>query len=192
MFQRVQPREMYRVGSGTGSVASYDSGYGSIKAPPSPLQSQPYSREQCDSVFSTYNASSAHKIYTCLHPGCGSCFTRSFSLARHVKLHSQAAIHRFDCPGRGCGRQGTYGFTRKDHLQEHLRAVHLWTGYNLRSMAPPVVRKPTTFLLHSRRLVEPAERLKELSMQIGEQFRIPTDPEDYADHHTAIQKVRHI
>ena len=38
--------------------------------------------------------------------------------------HSPGSKENFDCPGRGCGRIGKYGFDRKDHLREHLRKWH--------------------------------------------------------------------
>lgn len=64
----------------------------------------------------------------CLHAGCRRPFTRSFDLNRHVRTHFPATAQRFDCPkgpGGFCGRIGERAFTRQDHLDEHLRKVHL-------------------------------------------------------------------
>ena len=44
---------------------------------------------------------------------------------RHEKTHTtHSPEERLNCPARGCGRTGEYGFVRKDHLREHLRKVH--------------------------------------------------------------------
>ena len=52
--------------------------------------------------------------------------SRQSDLDRHQKTHSPS--HRpgrkYDCTGKGCGRTGQYGFSRKDHLREHLKQVH--------------------------------------------------------------------
>lgn len=32
----------------------------------------------------------------------------------------------FDCPGKACFRVGVHGFTRKDHLKEHLVNYYGW------------------------------------------------------------------
>ncbi|KAI4094792.1 MAG: hypothetical protein LQ344_002038 [Seirophora lacunosa] len=67
--------------------------------------------------------------FICLHAGCPRQFARSFDLDRHLKTHFPAAAPRLDCPkglaGAWCGRVGDRGFTRQDHLNEHLRKVHL-------------------------------------------------------------------
>ena len=62
-------------------------------------------------------------ILSCLHPGCEFQTKRQYDLERHQKSHFPPD-KEFDCPGRGCGRQGKNGFSRKDHLREHLRKVH--------------------------------------------------------------------
>jgi len=49
-------------------------------------------------------------------------FTRMADLARHRKsIHEKQYI---DCPKRLCSRKGINGFTRNDHLVEHLRGYH--------------------------------------------------------------------
>ena len=64
--------------------------------------------------------------YTCLHPGCGGRFARSYDLDRHVKTHFPNTVHRHPCPRANlCGREGERGFSRKDHLNDHLRKVHM-------------------------------------------------------------------
>ncbi|KAL8688190.1 MAG: hypothetical protein Q9218_005836 [Villophora microphyllina] len=66
--------------------------------------------------------------YICLHPGCGHQFARTYDLDRHVKTHFPEQEGRMDCPegkrDHWCGRVGDRGFTRRDHLEEHLRKVH--------------------------------------------------------------------
>ncbi|KAL8928034.1 MAG: hypothetical protein Q9172_001089 [Xanthocarpia lactea] len=65
--------------------------------------------------------------FVCLSPGCTSAFARPYDLDRHMKVHFPAA--RFDCPqganGSFCKRTGENGFQRKEHLNEHLRKVHM-------------------------------------------------------------------
>lgn len=54
-------------------------------------------------------------------------FTRAFDLDRHYKVH--LPTEKIDCPegakGSFCKRVGEHGFTRYDHLREHLRKVHM-------------------------------------------------------------------
>lgn len=64
-------------------------------------------------------------VLHCLHVGCEYQTKRQYDLDRHQQSHLPSAPpEKFDCPGRGCGRQGANGFNRKDHLREHLRKVH--------------------------------------------------------------------
>ncbi|KAK2747916.1 hypothetical protein FQN57_001507 [Myotisia sp. PD_48] len=60
--------------------------------------------------------------YVCVYPGCNSTFSRPADLNRH-----QVSVHfpcRISCPEEGCARKGPLGFTRRDHLNEHLRQFH--------------------------------------------------------------------
>jgi hypothetical protein len=53
---------------------------------------------------------------------CGRGFTRPADLKRHhVVVHSPSFT---DCPIYGCTRKGPQGFTRKDHMNEHVRQFH--------------------------------------------------------------------
>ncbi|KAL8843597.1 MAG: hypothetical protein Q9170_000101 [Blastenia crenularia] len=68
--------------------------------------------------------------YICLFPNCSRQFARSFDLARHMKWHFGGLNEKLDCPHAQeslCGRAGDKGFTREDHLNEHLRKVHMMT-----------------------------------------------------------------
>ena len=61
----------------------------------------------------------------CLHKDCEYETKRPYDLDRHTaSKHPSALSEKFDCPGRGCGKTGEFGFNRKDHLTEHLRKVH--------------------------------------------------------------------
>ncbi len=67
--------------------------------------------------------------YVCLFPGCDRRFARPYDLDRHMKVHFPPPTTKFDCPqgakvGSSCKRVGELGFTRQDHLLEHLRRVH--------------------------------------------------------------------
>jgi hypothetical protein len=69
-------------------------------------------------------SNSSAKYYPCLVPGCPTVnsFTRATDLNRHVQT-----VHfpkRVDCKYQYCGRVGENGFSRVDHLNEHLREVH--------------------------------------------------------------------
>ncbi|KEF62934.1 uncharacterized protein A1O9_00908 [Exophiala aquamarina CBS 119918] len=50
-------------------------------------------------------------------------FSRKADVSRHYS--SQHNPKYMDCPKRNCGRKGKDGFTRKDHLVEHLRGFHM-------------------------------------------------------------------
>lgn len=53
-------------------------------------------------------------------------FKRHADLMRHMTtVHHKDGMEKFDCPRRGCPRKGDNGFTRNDHLREHLRNFHL-------------------------------------------------------------------
>jgi len=63
------------------------------------------------------------KEYFCLAPSCDSIFTRKADLERHFATTHISSV-RFDCPMYRCHRTGEDGFTREDHLKEHLRNYH--------------------------------------------------------------------
>ncbi|KAI4171893.1 MAG: hypothetical protein LQ343_003970 [Gyalolechia ehrenbergii] len=93
--------------------------------PPPPTPSQP----PVSSSSEKKSKSSKPTPYICVYRGCTRQFARSFDLDRHMKTHFPNAIQKLDCPkgaqGSFCRRVGEKGFTRKDHLDEHLRKVHL-------------------------------------------------------------------
>ncbi|MCJ1227696.1 hypothetical protein MMC12_004352 [Toensbergia leucococca] len=64
------------------------------------------------------------KSHICLVPGCDSAFARSYDLNRHQATHYDTQV-KYDCPSGWCNRQGKNGFTRKDHLKDHQRKVHM-------------------------------------------------------------------
>ncbi|KAL8646218.1 MAG: hypothetical protein Q9210_006262, partial [Variospora velana] len=91
------------------------------------LQAQTYAH-----MRSSKPPTKMHKTfpYVCLHPGCTRRFARSFDLDRHYRItHLPETAKRLDCPKAAseswCQRIGARGFTRLDHLNEHLRKVHL-------------------------------------------------------------------
>ena len=49
-------------------------------------------------------------------------FTRKADVARHYKSNHEKQY--IDCPRSRCNRKGSNGFTRMDHLKEHLRGYH--------------------------------------------------------------------
>lgn len=62
--------------------------------------------------------------YICVHPGCESSFSRPADLSRHqVSVHFRDGV-MLDCPRPRCARKGDQGFSRQDHLIEHLRQFH--------------------------------------------------------------------
>ncbi|KAI9780681.1 MAG: hypothetical protein M1839_006622 [Geoglossum umbratile] len=64
------------------------------------------------------------KVYYCLSHSCGGTFTRKADLERHIATIHKPNAPRFDCPLNRCHRKGEDGFTREDHLNEHLRNYH--------------------------------------------------------------------
>ncbi|ETN41279.1 uncharacterized protein HMPREF1541_03214 [Cyphellophora europaea CBS 101466] len=65
----------------------------------------------------------------CIHPDCLDAsgqpqkfFSRKADVGRHVR--SQHERNYIDCPKNRCARKGDGGFTRQDHLKEHLRQYH--------------------------------------------------------------------
>ncbi|KAI9805721.1 MAG: hypothetical protein M1833_005214 [Piccolia ochrophora] len=69
--------------------------------------------------------------FTCLYPHCDSrtVFSRKADMHRHYRTRHYDADEKTDCPMRCAQRRtGDNGFTRKDHLQEHLRKYHVLKG----------------------------------------------------------------
>lgn len=62
--------------------------------------------------------------YICMVGGCESNFSRSADLNRHYTTVHFPDPARLDCPKPRCSRKGDQGFTRQDHLTEHLRQYH--------------------------------------------------------------------
>ncbi|KAF2138601.1 uncharacterized protein K452DRAFT_88965 [Aplosporella prunicola CBS 121167] len=66
--------------------------------------------------------------YSCPNPTCASTtqFARHADLMRHAQtVHRRDGALLLDCPRRNCVRRGANGFSRRDHLREHLRAWHM-------------------------------------------------------------------
>ncbi|KAK2739392.1 hypothetical protein FQN55_009465 [Onygenales sp. PD_40] len=62
--------------------------------------------------------------YVCMYPHCESSFSRSADLSRHYPTVHFPDTVRLNCPKPKCSRKGEQGFTRQDHLTEHLRQYH--------------------------------------------------------------------
>jgi hypothetical protein len=60
----------------------------------------------------------------CLADGCKQTFTRSADLSRHHKTRHDVNLQKLSCPKPRCGRVGENGFSRPDHVKEHLREYH--------------------------------------------------------------------
>jgi hypothetical protein len=60
--------------------------------------------------------------FQCGFDGCTRSYKRQFELNRHQQIHSSIRSH--GCRFMACNRSGRNGFTRKDHLRQHLRQVH--------------------------------------------------------------------
>ncbi|OJD09682.1 hypothetical protein AJ78_08981 [Emergomyces pasteurianus Ep9510] len=72
----------------------------------------------------TAGADRSGSRYVCMYPRCESSFSRSADLSRHYPtVHFPESV-RLNCPKPKCSRKGELGFTRQDHLNEHLRQYH--------------------------------------------------------------------
>jgi len=60
--------------------------------------------------------------FTCNVQGCSRSYRRIHELRRHERVHLSTRPHA--CRFSNCRRSGQNGFTRKDHLKQHLRQVH--------------------------------------------------------------------
>ncbi|RII08819.1 hypothetical protein CUC08_Gglean007215 [Alternaria sp. MG1] len=71
-------------------------------------------------------SSSRTKTWTCDIPGCSSSanFTRLADLQRHQSTVHGVGTPEYPCNVPRCNRVGDKGFTRRDHLVEHLRNFH--------------------------------------------------------------------
>lgn len=67
-----------------------------------------------------------HRTWTCDITGCTSNaqFTRLADLQRHQSTVHGMGTPEFPCTVPRCSRVGDKGFTRRDHLIEHLRSFH--------------------------------------------------------------------
>ncbi|KAI4217831.1 MAG: hypothetical protein LQ349_008996, partial [Xanthoria aureola] len=103
------------------SAAGHEHGVDSSDSNPSSSQSAGKEISDHEQLSST--------TYMCVYPGCDRGFARDYDLDRHIKIHFPSLTTKLDCPqgakvGSFCKRVGERGFTRKDHLHEHLRTVH--------------------------------------------------------------------
>ncbi|KAM5490578.1 hypothetical protein MaudMau93_002382 [Microsporum audouinii] len=101
--------------------------YGSLST--SSNQDYPFDGQNMVGLTSSPRSTAADRSsqrFICLYENCEASFSRVADLSRHQK-----SIHfptKMDCPKPHCNRKGFYGFTREDHLTEHLRQYH---GENL-------------------------------------------------------------
>lgn len=64
----------------------------------------------------------------CAQAGCRKTFTRRDSLKRHLLTHAKSEKKDFAC-FQCLKYQGDRAFSRKDHLNQHIRNVHKQTPY---------------------------------------------------------------
>ena len=62
--------------------------------------------------------------YICGKAECKFEFSRLTDLKRHIRIVHNPESQRMDCPYGWCGRVGEHGFTRRDHMNEHISEVH--------------------------------------------------------------------
>ena len=76
--------------------------------------------------------------FPCDH--CPSSFNRKGDCTRHMRIHDEAHLAKFDCYIPGCPRKGLKGFPRRDKLREHVAARHPLSDFN-RYLNSNLVRK---------------------------------------------------
>ena len=88
--------------------------------PPHPSPTAPRTRHLILSPHS--------RVFACLWPSCIHTAKRKADVERHYNcVHCKAEMELHDCPVHKCTRKGPGkkgGFTRRDHLIEHLRSYH--------------------------------------------------------------------
>jgi len=81
------------------------------------------SRENSPSSNTAANrALDSSRPFICDAEGCDRSYRRVHELRRHKRVHS--STRPFSCRFANCSRSAQKGFTRKDHLKQHLRQVH--------------------------------------------------------------------
>ncbi|KIW28262.1 uncharacterized protein PV07_07941 [Cladophialophora immunda] len=87
-------------------------------------------KQEADGIRSSSGKSIADNQSYCPHKDCmgedgrpKKFFSRKADVTRHYK--SRHDIKYIDCPKRNCERKGSQGFTRRDHMTEHLRGFHM-------------------------------------------------------------------
>jgi hypothetical protein len=83
--------------------------------------------EQCGmpTAFSSTESSDSAPKHACPRTGCTSRFKRKADMERHCStVHAKSENKIYECDAPRCQRKGSNGFTRKDHLTEHLRNYH--------------------------------------------------------------------
>jgi hypothetical protein len=76
--------------------------------------------------FLQLDANSVYRTWKCELPNCSSTanFTRLADFQRHQSTVHEVGTPRYPCTFQDCTRVGDKGFTRRDHLVEHLRNFH--------------------------------------------------------------------
>ena len=105
-------------------------GYGEVKKPASgsdiSARQRPHDKYALpvpNQLHRAYRQPRQTETFPCLFSACRApLFTRVHDLARHT--HTVHLPRYTDCPYRRCERTGENGFSRKDHLHEHMRRMH--------------------------------------------------------------------
>ncbi|PVH88919.1 hypothetical protein DL98DRAFT_159110 [Cadophora sp. DSE1049] len=62
--------------------------------------------------------------FICIFSNCTRGYRYKGDLQRHQRSHSPYLMRAFQCPFAPCTAAGSKGFARKDHMMQHVRAVH--------------------------------------------------------------------